>query len=75
MILSKTLIGAILALLSAMTARLVQDELSLRALETQQSKWIAQQLADREEAEKFRRDFEAAKKKAPFFTFSNAKNW
>ena len=75
MILSKTLFGAILALLSAMTARLVQDELSLRALETQQSKWIAQQLADREEEEKFRKDFEAAKKKAPVFTFSVNKNW
>jgi hypothetical protein len=77
MTLSKSLFAVILALLSAMTARLVDDELRLRVFESEQRKWVAQQLADRQEAEKFRKEFDAARKKAPAWgnSANTIKNW
>jgi hypothetical protein len=63
MIVSKTLFAVIAALLTAMTARLVDDELRLRSIESNTAK-IAKHFEDQDrEVAKFYKDMDDAAKK------------
>jgi hypothetical protein len=63
MIVSKTLFAVLAALLAAMTARLVDDELRLRTIETDTAK-IAKHFEDLDrDAAKFYKDMDDAAKK------------
>ena len=65
MIVSKTLFAVLAALLAAMTARLVDDELRLRAIETNTAK-IAKHFEDLDrDAAKLYKDMDDAAKKGP----------
>lgn len=68
MVISKALFFALLALLSAISARLTYDEITLRNIDqnTQTlAKWAAEQEREKQESEQFQKQVDDARKKHP----------